>query len=143
MNYAQDESLPQYAGKRIRTAVAFVEIQGRKPIEILKIDYTYLSVNQKGKIDNDEQEQMMIDAMRMVSFPFDDDLPENVIDSSSTFAQKAFKNKHLWVPTNFELERINQLIFMNSRVGKHKLHYPGLPEKHFLILSTGASFPSR
>lgn len=115
MNNSSDENLRQYAGKRIKTAVAYVRIHNRNPAALLKIDYTYLSINQKGKIDQDEQQHMMIDAMRTVPFPFDEDIPENIIDSSSTFAQKTFKNKYLWTPTDGELNRINQLIFKNGK----------------------------
>jgi len=39
-----EERLPQYAGKRVRYALVAYEVENRKPVEILRIEYNYLSL---------------------------------------------------------------------------------------------------
>lgn len=107
----KNESIPEYAGKRIRTAVVIVETENRKPMNILNIDCEYVNVDKDGKFDQSEREEKMIDAMRMMDIPTDNDSPKNVIDSSSHFAQKRFRNKYLWTPTDHEIQMIKERIF--------------------------------
>lgn len=107
----KNESIPEYAGKRIRTAVVIVETENRKPMNILNIDCEYVNVDKDGKFDQSEREEKMIDAMRMMDIPTDNDSPKNVIDSSSHFAQKRFRNKYLWTPTDHEIQMIKEQIF--------------------------------
>ena len=45
-----------------------------------------------------------------VQYP-DEDLPSNVIDESSTFAAKRYRNKYSWTPTQDEIQKIYELIF--------------------------------
>lgn len=107
----KNESIPEYAGQRIRTAVVIVETENRKPINILKVDCEYINVDKDGKFDQDEQQEKKIDALRMMNIPTDDEILQNDIDSSSHFAQKTFKNKYLWAITDYELQKIKERIF--------------------------------
>jgi hypothetical protein len=45
------ESFPQFAGKRIRYALIVVDLVDRKPVEILHMQYSFLSFDAEGKID--------------------------------------------------------------------------------------------
>ena len=108
------DSLPEYSGKRIRTAVVVVETENYKPVSIIDISCSYINVNQNGKLDQKEKQNRMIDALRLIQLPPVDDLPPNVINSSSDFAKKRFKNKYLWTPTENELRTFAQLIFKKS-----------------------------
>ena len=47
-------TLPQYAGKRIRYAMAILEVVGRRAQTIRHIDYFILPFDAKGRIDKDE-----------------------------------------------------------------------------------------
>ena len=38
-NYEPGESIPEYAGKRARRAMVFLEVDKRIPLEILHVDY--------------------------------------------------------------------------------------------------------
>lgn len=114
-NGIENESIPEYAGKRIRTAVVFVETEDRKPVGVLHLDCAYVSVDQDGKFDQSEEQQKMIDAMRCIDIPTDDN-PPNVIDSSASFAIKKYRNKYLWTPTKEELRKIAQLIFKGHKI---------------------------
>ena len=51
------ERLPQYAGKRVRYALAVVDLVDREPVEILRIQYSYLSFDSEGCIDPVEGER--------------------------------------------------------------------------------------
>ena len=48
------ERLPQYADKRVRYALAVVDLVDREPVEILRIQYSYLSFDSEGRIDLSE-----------------------------------------------------------------------------------------
>ncbi len=50
------ERLLQYAGRRFRYALAVVALVNRKPVEIMQIQYSYLSFDSEGRIDPAEQE---------------------------------------------------------------------------------------
>ena len=54
-----DESLPQYAGKKIRYALVIVDLVNREPVEILVIQYNFITFNSKGKIDPGELQRQM------------------------------------------------------------------------------------
>ena len=45
-----EECFPQYAGKRIRYALAMVDLVNRKPAEILRMEYSMLSFDPNGKV---------------------------------------------------------------------------------------------
>jgi len=47
------ERLPQYAGKRVRYALVAYEVENRIPVEILKIEYNYLSLDSEGREKRD------------------------------------------------------------------------------------------
>src|SRR4030042_3201738 len=47
-------TLPQHAGKRIRCAMAVLEVAGRQVLTIRHIDYFILPFDDKGRIDKEE-----------------------------------------------------------------------------------------
>jgi hypothetical protein len=49
-----EERLPQYANKRIRYILLVVDLVDRKPIEILRVKYSYLSFDSGGLVDPDK-----------------------------------------------------------------------------------------
>ena len=54
---APGESLPQYAGKRVRCAMVVLEVAGRKPISMIHIDYYMLTFDEEGRVDPAELEK--------------------------------------------------------------------------------------
>lgn len=107
----KNERIPEYADQRIKTAVVYVKTENRNLVDIIKIDYSYITIDKEGKFDQHERQEKMIDAMRMMSIPTIDESPSNIIDSSSHFAQKTYRNKHLWSPTDNEVQKIKDKIF--------------------------------
>jgi hypothetical protein len=51
------ESLPQYAGKRVRCVMVVLEVAGRKPISMNHIDYYMLTFDHEGRVDTAELEK--------------------------------------------------------------------------------------
>jgi len=106
-----DESLMQYAGKRIRYALIVLEMINRKPVEILMTEYSFLAFDSKGRLDANEREK----AARMVMDKLEPILPgkrsERIIDAKHKFAEKRFDDRFRWKPTP-EIERaIQRAIF--------------------------------
>jgi hypothetical protein len=94
LNKDPKECLPQYAAKRIRYALVVVDLINRKPVEILKFQYSFLKFDADGKLDQDESEREARLAFDVVG-PVDT-LSGNVIDASHRFAEKRFRDKYTW-----------------------------------------------
>ena len=52
-----EESLPHYAGKRVRYALVVVDLVNRIPVEILGIEHSFLSFDSDGQLDLSEREK--------------------------------------------------------------------------------------
>ena len=110
-----EERLPQYAGKRVWYALVAYEVENRIPVEILKIEYSYLSLDSQGRIDVAEEEK----ERRLAVDPFPPVLPEEqarqVIDAKHRFARKRYDAKYRWTPSP-ELETA----ILNAVFGKNR-----------------------
>ena len=110
-----EQCLPLYAGKRVRYALVAYEVENRIPVEILKIEYNYLSLDSEGRIDAGEQEK----ARRMAVDLFPPILPEKeprqVIDAKHRFARKRYDAKYRWTPRR-ELDAA----ILNAVFGKNR-----------------------
>lgn len=94
---------PEYKNSRIRYAEVILEIENRKTVSIVRIVYGYLKFDSTGRIDKELQDEEMRAAMGMISFQ-SADKSSNVVDASSRFAKKAYKDKYTWNPSP-ELEQ--------------------------------------
>ncbi len=54
LRFGSKETLPQYAGKRIRCAMVFLEIVDRRPVSIRNIDCFVIPFDAKGRVDKKE-----------------------------------------------------------------------------------------
>ena len=63
-----NESLPKYAGRRIRYTLIVVDLVNRKPIEVLRDEYAYLDFDQKGRLKEPEFEKEDNSAFDMLDF---------------------------------------------------------------------------
>jgi len=61
-----EERFEEYAGKRIRYVLVVLELKSRKPVEILKIQYSYLSFDPEGHLREDEREKAARLTMRKI-----------------------------------------------------------------------------
>jgi len=54
LHFDRRESLQQYAGKRVRCAMVFLEVAGRQVLSIRNADYFLLPFDDKGRIEKKE-----------------------------------------------------------------------------------------
>ena len=94
------ECMLQYAGKRVRYALVVVNLINRKPVEILRFEYSFLSFDAKGRIDPAESEKearLAFEILPPLPFPFDKPT-DNVIEARHLFSKKRFENEYKWTP---------------------------------------------
>ena len=92
------ERLPQYAGRRIRYAMVVLELANRKPVEIMKAQYSFLSFDSEGRIDLTEQEREVRLALEALSPLHKEQQSHRVIDAQHKFAKKRYNNAYRWTP---------------------------------------------
>ena len=106
-----EERFLEYAGNRIRYVLVVLELKNRKPVEILRIQYSYLAFDQKGRLRDDERERAARLSMEMIKPLPPEEESNHVIDASYKFAKKRFDREFRWEPSA-ELEAaISQAIF--------------------------------
>ena len=93
------ERLPQFAGKRVRYALAVVDLVDREPVEILRIQYSYLSFDSKGRIDPAEGERearLLLEILPtepIVRYPWD------FVEPKRSLPKKCHDDEHKWMAT--------------------------------------------
>ncbi len=93
------ERLPQYAGKRVRCAMVVLEVAGRKPLAIDRVDHYMLSFDAEGRIDTTELEKQARLAVELLP-PFAEQQPSGqVINARRHFAKRRYQHEFKWTPT--------------------------------------------
>jgi hypothetical protein len=105
------ESLQQYAGKRVRCAMVFLEVAGREVLAISHSDYFWLQFNDKGRIDKKEWEKGMRLGMELLPSLHDEQYPHQVIDAHHRFAKRRYEHEFKWKPSRKVEEAIVAAIF--------------------------------
>jgi hypothetical protein len=103
---SQGDTLPQFAGCRVRWAEAAVELQERKPVRILRLVFCYLYFDDQGHLDRDK---VMKDAALMVEAGIGGIAPPksgSVIHASPRFAARRRDHEATWKPSPEIHERI-------------------------------------
>jgi len=93
------ESLPQYAGKRVRCAMVVLEVVGRNPISINHIDYYMLTFDDQGRVDAAELEKQARLAVEVLPSYIDEEQFGRVIDARTHFAKRRYEHEFKWTPT--------------------------------------------
>ena len=75
LHFDRRESLQQYAGKRVRCAMAFLEVVGRRVLSIRNIDYFWLSFDDEGRINKKEWEKGMRLGMELLPLYLMENIP--------------------------------------------------------------------
>ena len=108
------ERLPQFAGKRARCAMVYLEVEGRKPQSIIRIDYQIIPFDEEGRIDRSEQEKEMrfvAEFMSPISSIFEEERTGKIVDARSQFARKRYEQEFKWAPSPEIEEAIVTAIF--------------------------------
>ena len=98
LHFDRVERLQQYAGKRVRCAMVFSEVAGRRVLSIRNIDYFWLSFDDKGRIDKKEWEKGMRLGMDLLPFIPDKEHPKQVINAQHRFAKRRYEHEFKWKP---------------------------------------------
>ncbi len=109
------ERLPQYAGRRVRYAMVILEVADRKPLEILRIHYSFLDFDSEGRIDPAEQEREARLAMEMLPPLAKEQERPQVIDARYRFAKKRFDDEYRWASIPEMEAAIVEAIFGKDR----------------------------
>ena len=94
-----DERFLEYADKRIRYVLVVLELENRKPVEILRIQYSYFAFDSQGHLREDEREKKARLSMDMIKPMQSDQEPNLVIDARYKFAKKKFAREYMWEPS--------------------------------------------
>ena len=99
LHFDRVESLQQYAGKRVRCAMVFSEVAGRRVPAIRNIDYFWLSFDDKGRINKKEWEKGMRLGMELLPSILDGEYPKQVINARHRFARRRYEHEFKWKPS--------------------------------------------
>ena len=99
LHFDRRENLPQYAGKRVRCAMAFLEVAGRRVLAIQNIEYSILTFDAKGRIDKKEWEKGMRLGMELLPSIPDREYPKQVINAQHRFARRRYEHEFKWKPS--------------------------------------------
>lgn len=92
------EQLYEYAGKRMRYAMAVVEVEGKKVLSVFQITYGYMSFDPEGRLDPQYLEDEICLRLRSIPPLLAEVEPTNVIHSQDKFDAKRFQNEFSWQP---------------------------------------------
>ena len=106
-----DERLLEYAGKRVRYALIVVDLFNRRPIEIVKDEFGFLSFDDEDRLKVSELEKEDSLAFDMLAPLFPDQTNGRVVDAQHKFARKRYFDKHRWEPTDQIVTAIAGAIF--------------------------------
>jgi hypothetical protein len=76
-----------------------LESKNRKPVEILRIQYSYLAFDQKGRLREDERERAARLSMEIIKLSPPEGESNPAIDARYRFAKKPFSREFRWEPS--------------------------------------------
>lgn len=93
------ESIPEYAGKRVRHALVVVDLVNRRPVEIVHAEFSWLSFD-SDRLDRSEKEKEARLAMQAIPPLLGEEDSEQLIDARHRFAKKRYDSEYRWKPTS-------------------------------------------
>ena len=110
-----NKDLIEYAGKSLKFVLVYLEMENRKPVEIIRIDSVIYSVDKDGKFNQDEVTETRRLAVECLVTPkiykSFDDTNSNVIWSSGFFATRRHKALYSWELNENQLNQLSSDIF--------------------------------
>lgn len=113
------DSLPVYAGKRVRVAVVLIEVEGRRPVAIKDVSCGVLTFDREGLLDTQSWgEQMRLTAN--VMSPLAALMPPQrssgqVIDAQQRFDERRYDHEYKWRPSPEVMKAIEAEIFREKK----------------------------
>jgi hypothetical protein len=79
--------------------MVFSEVAGRRVLSIRNIDYFWLSLDDKGRINKEEWEKGMRLGMELLPSIHDGESPKQVINAQYRFAKRRYEHEFKWKPS--------------------------------------------
>ena len=98
------ESLPEYAGKRLKYAEVAVELEDRTPVTILRTVYCILRLDSEGRVDPKDLAKEMSLTLETPSPRLSKLSSSRVVNAEHLFAKKRMDDQYRWRPSP-EIER--------------------------------------
>ena len=76
-----------------------LEVENRKPVEIIMVQHSYLPFNSEGRIDADEMEKAASLTIDIVPPLHSDQHDRGVIDARHKFAKRRYDEQYKWTPS--------------------------------------------
>ena len=95
-----DESIREYAGKRVRYALIVVDLVNRRPVEIVHAEFSWLSFDSEGRLDRSEKEKEARMAMESIPPMLGEKDSERLVDARHRFVKKRYDSEYRWKPTS-------------------------------------------
>jgi hypothetical protein len=90
---------PEYAGRRVRCAMVLLQVAGRVPLSIERIDYYLLPFDDGGFIDTTEEEKEARLAVEILPAIGYEERSGQVINARRQFAKRRYEHEFKWRPT--------------------------------------------
>jgi hypothetical protein len=95
-----EEKTERFAGKRVRTAEIVVQIENRRPLQVLRAIYYYLHFDEKGILDYDRfMKDGGIVANAGIPDIFAEKVQGNLINAQQEFAKRQRDHSVWWKPS--------------------------------------------
>ena len=114
LNDAPGECLPEYSGKVVRYVLAAVELENRRPVEVLLVQYSYLHFDPEGKLDKAQRDKEAKLVMEALPPLLEESSDRNVIDARHRFAKKRHEEQYSWKPSAELTVAIAEAIFAKT-----------------------------
>jgi hypothetical protein len=111
MNRDSIERIPEYAEKRVRYAEVALDLEQRKPVEILRIEYFLMTFDSTGRIDRAERDKESQLAMDVLPTCYLNKENGNVVDARHVFAKRQYDHRYRWTPTPEMEQKILDFVF--------------------------------
>lgn len=110
LSHDTSETFPEYAGQRIRYVSVTLEVEGREPLAVGRVDYDFLQFDGEGRRDQAERMRKLQLAVDMICLP-EPNSGGPVIDARRQFNQRRYAHEFRWQPTPEIEAAIVQAIF--------------------------------
>ncbi len=103
------EQMPDFAGRFLCVAIAYIETHDRRPLCIRHVDYVRLKLDKKGRIAKDWIQSSMRLAADSVDWAWlrkESAGPKNLIPAEHLFSRKRYKQEFSWEPTKPQKDEI-------------------------------------
>jgi hypothetical protein len=120
MSRESAETLPEFANRRVRCAIVFLETIDRETENVRNLDFLILEFDKHGRLDQKVQEQKFRDAASLFEAYWKQGEAQyrarrgegaaNILQAAHTFERKKYDQRYRWTPTEKILKSIGAAI---------------------------------